>query len=316
MVQLEIGTVVGTFGQRVPVDVVLRPTGLAITHVEHAFEPPANGPIPELPSGAPECEPGPGIAVESSEFAFVPAGCEVFDTCTGVRAVVTASAPIPDGAVVYRCNVLVSDSTEMDCREPIRCGTGLARAPDTAPGSSLPVNCRDGEVATNFALFEPIWGTVIAEPPEPLVGEQVRVSFVDAPQLPYLIPWFDLSVATELAAANYWGMSISRLAHGSNGAHGARFTVSARGVIEDADASACTLLGYSMQEMIGMHGSELVPLAAHSSTAASLDRMRRGEITSRLGRLQHKNGTVLEVEVTARSLSEGRLLLVVHHLLG
>ena len=111
-------------------------------------------------------------------------------------------------------------------------------------------------------------------------------------------------------------MSISRPAHGSNGARGARITVSARGIIEDVDTSACALLGYSMEEMIGMHGSELVPLAAHSATAASLDRMRRGEITSRPGRLQHKNDTVLDVEVTARPLSEGRLLLVLRHLLG
>ena len=85
--------------------------------------------------------------------------------------------------------------------------------------------------------------------------------------------------------------------------------VNTRNVVEDVDSVACTLLGYSKQEIIGMHGSELVPLDARPATAVSLDRMRRGEVTHRPGRLRHRSGTVVHVQVAGRVLPDGRLLL-------
>lgn len=90
-----------------------------------------------------------------------------------------------------------------------------------------------------------------------------------------------------------------------------RFLVGAFDVIEDVDAAACTLLGYARAEIIGLHGSELVPLEEHSKTAASLDRMRRGEVFTRDGQLRRKDGAILGVAVTARPLPDGRLLLCV-----
>jgi PAS domain S-box-containing protein len=93
--------------------------------------------------------------------------------------------------------------------------------------------------------------------------------------------------------------------------------VNTQNVIEDIDSAACTLLGYSKQEIIGMHGSELVPLDAHPATAVSLDRMRRGELTHRPGRLRHRNGAVVHVQVAGRVLPDGRLLLALRpQLLG
>jgi len=92
-------------------------------------------------------------------------------------------------------------------------------------------------------------------------------------------------------------------------AAGGRFIVDARDVIEDVDAAACALIGYAPEEVIGLHGSELIPLEAHAATAVSLDRMRRGEIAHRAARVRHKDGRVLAVEVTAQPLSDGRLIL-------
>lgn len=89
----------------------------------------------------------------------------------------------------------------------------------------------------------------------------------------------------------------------------ARIWIGPRGVIEDADAVACALLGYMRADLIGMHGSELVPLEEHSATAASLDRMRRGELFQRSGHVVHRDGSVLDVTVTARILPYARLLL-------
>lgn len=89
----------------------------------------------------------------------------------------------------------------------------------------------------------------------------------------------------------------------------ARIWIGARDVIDDADLVACALLGYTHTDLVGMHGSELVPLEEHAATAASLDRMRIGEVTQRTGHVVHRDGTVLGVEVTACILPDTRLLL-------
>ena len=107
------------------------------------------------------------------------------------------------------------------------------------------------------------------------------------------------------------GAGTAACSHDGTDQRGGRFIVGAWDVIEHADAAACALLGYTRDELIGLHGSELVPLDAHAGTAVSIDRMRRGEITARVGRLRHKDGTVLSIEVAASPLPDGRLLLQV-----
>jgi PAS domain S-box-containing protein len=89
----------------------------------------------------------------------------------------------------------------------------------------------------------------------------------------------------------------------------ATFVVSRRGIIEDVDEAACELLGYSRDDLLGLHGSELVPTRARPATAASIDLMRRGEISRREARLLHKNGTEVDVEVNGSPHSDGRITL-------
>jgi PAS domain S-box-containing protein len=90
-----------------------------------------------------------------------------------------------------------------------------------------------------------------------------------------------------------------------------RFIVGQMGRIEDADESACKLLGYSRTEIRAMHGSHLVPPDERPAVAASLDRMRRGEIDQRVGRLVRKDGTVIRVEVSAQCLADDQVALIV-----
>ena len=85
------------------------------------------------------------------------------------------------------------------------------------------------------------------------------------------------------------------------------FVIGPRGIIEDVDEAGCDLVGYSRDDLIGLHGSELIPPEIRPSTAASLDRMRRGEISVRQGRLLCKDGGTVGVEVRSRQLSDGRL---------
>ena len=94
------------------------------------------------------------------------------------------------------------------------------------------------------------------------------------------------------------------------------FVIGVRNFIEDVDAAACALLGYSKSELVGLHGSELVLFEDQPSTAASIDRMRHGEVAFRISRLRCKDGSVIGVEVRAQRLPDGRLALSVRKHLG
>jgi len=83
------------------------------------------------------------------------------------------------------------------------------------------------------------------------------------------------------------------------------------GIMLDVDAAAAALLGYTRDELIGQHGSMLIPREAQPATAASLDRMARGEIAFRTGRLLHRDGTIIVADVRARRRPDGYLTLVV-----
>ena len=85
------------------------------------------------------------------------------------------------------------------------------------------------------------------------------------------------------------------------------FVIGPLGVVEDVDEAACQLVGYSRDDLLGLHGSELIPPENRPATAASLDRMRRGELSFREAQLLRKDGSSIGVEVTSRLLADGRL---------
>ncbi|GIW45767.1 MAG: hypothetical protein KatS3mg077_3049 [Candidatus Binatia bacterium] len=72
----------------------------------------ANVRVKARSNGRPDCAVNPDINKNSTSFAFQPSGCSG-ETCTGLRAIVFASDnvdPIPDGSVLYTCNVTVAGS--------------------------------------------------------------------------------------------------------------------------------------------------------------------------------------------------------------
>jgi len=91
----------------------------------------------------------------------------------------------------------------------------------------------------------------------------------------------------------------------------ATIVIGPRDTIEEVDEGACELLGYSAAELVGMHGSDLVPSERHARTAVSLDRMRRGQLAFREGNLRRKDGVILDVTVEARVLPGARMILSV-----
>jgi len=90
------------------------------------------------------------------------------------------------------------------------------------------------------------------------------------------------------------------------------FIIGRMGRIEDVDDRACTLLGYSLSELRALHGSELIPPPDRAAVAVSLDRMRRGELKRRQGRLMRKDGTTIAVYVTAHRCGGEQITLTVH----
>src|SRR5262249_40577731 len=96
---------------------------------------------------------------------------------------------------------------------------------------------------------------------------------------------------------------------GAKDAAGGIVVVSPNGVIEDVDDAVCDLLGYGRDEGLGLHGADLLPPDARPRTAGALDRMRRGEVTRREGRVRRKDGTDVLVDVECRALPGGWLVL-------
>jgi len=80
--------------------------------------------------------------------------------------------------------------------------------------------------------------------------------------------------------------------------------------IEDIDDAGCALLGYSKHELVGLHGSELIPREHRPSVAVALDRIRRGDLALPMpGFVMRKDGSVLHIELRARNLPNNRLAL-------
>ena len=80
--------------------------------------------------------------------------------------------------------------------------------------------------------------------------------------------------------------------------------------IEDVDEKGCALLGYSKAELIGRHGSEIVPPERHFGVAVALDRMRHGDLTTvAAGVMMRKDGSQVRVEVTVQKRDDQRLVL-------
>jgi hypothetical protein len=165
-------------GDALGVAVGLRPYGMAVTELQHEMGFTRFAPVVDRGGGVPDCEPAPDLSVLSADFAFVPDGCVQTDSCTGVRASLTTRYAIPDYATVYRCMVVLVDepsSPEEGCHHPLTCVGGTATS---AAGQPLILHCPQGSdelVSANYAR-RPLGFDFVAEPPEPNVGDTVRLT--------------------------------------------------------------------------------------------------------------------------------------------
>jgi hypothetical protein len=108
---VDVGSASGSAGQQVAFSASLSTAGAMVSGVQAdiAFDS-INTPVAATATGEPDCTVNPDIAKGQTAFAFQPFGCSG-SACTAFRAVVISfsnSDPIPDGSVLYTCNVNIS----------------------------------------------------------------------------------------------------------------------------------------------------------------------------------------------------------------
>lgn len=170
---IEVGTVEGSGS----VSVTLSTGGNSIAGTENEI---AFGPEVQLSN----CAVNPAINRTASAFSYTPAGCTPGDNCSGVKALIlsfTDLTPLPDGVVLYTCDVSVDAGAApgdyaLECEAP--------GASDPA-GNSIDTDCDDGavivpdepvvEIAVSSATGAP-GGTVQIEISLNLLREGVEVA--------------------------------------------------------------------------------------------------------------------------------------------
>ncbi|MES1982895.1 MAG: EAL domain-containing protein [Pseudomonadota bacterium] len=76
----------------------------------------------------------------------------------------------------------------------------------------------------------------------------------------------------------------------------------------DANASACKMLGYTRDELVGLHASDIVTQAETEHIAPALDGIKAKSEYFREWQFRRKDGSVFSAEVTATTMPDGKLL--------
>ena len=142
-VAIHVGSVSGAPGSTQSLSVTLSTEGSIVAETQNDIAFQAASPIAAM-NGQPDCRVNPAINKGATTFAFQPSGCSGA-ACTGVRALVLSfsnTTPIPDGSVLYTCNIVISASASGTL--PLTCSNAGASDPN---GNALTTTCSNGEVA-------------------------------------------------------------------------------------------------------------------------------------------------------------------------
>ena len=143
---VDVGSATGAPGDVVTFAVTLSTAGelVAAMQADIAFDS-LNTPVAATGSGGPDCMVNPAIGKEATVFAFQPPGC-VGAACTAFRALVLSFSnvnPIPDGSVLYTCDVAISPGAAAGAY-PLMISNFILATPD---GQAVPgVSATDGAI--------------------------------------------------------------------------------------------------------------------------------------------------------------------------
>ena len=151
-VTIRIGSATGAAGSQVSLAVTLSTAGLDVFGTDQNIALNADAPIAATGSGTPDCTVNPDIQKDLTVFTFQPIGCTVGTDCQSVQAVVLGTpgtevlTPIPDGAVLYTCNVNIS-ANAMAGSVPLGCPRSEASAaPHGQMSQLITADCTNGEI--------------------------------------------------------------------------------------------------------------------------------------------------------------------------
>jgi len=86
------------------------------------------------------------------------------------------------------------------------------------------------------------------------------------------------------------------------------FITNTTGKYVEVNRAGCAMLGYSLEELQGKFINDLIPDVDRAQTPPRLDELRSGKTIISERQLICKGGSLLPVEITARMLSDGRML--------
>ncbi len=86
------------------------------------------------------------------------------------------------------------------------------------------------------------------------------------------------------------------------------FIADSQGNYIDVNTGGCTMLGYSRDEFLRMHISDLIPREDLATSPLQLNELRIGKTAVSERWLKRKDGTLVSVEISAKMLPDGRLL--------
>ena len=144
---ITIGSGRGEAGTTTSIDIGLSVgTGALVAGTQNDINFPAQVQIAAKANGKPNCTVNPDIDKTGTAFTYLPNGCTPGTDCTGVKALVLALdnvAPIPDGSVLYTCQVAIAaDAADGDYT--LSCSNAGASDPD---GGALMADCTSGTVS-------------------------------------------------------------------------------------------------------------------------------------------------------------------------
>jgi hypothetical protein len=141
-VTLRVGSATGAPGQRVSFSVTVSTAGKQVQVAQNqiSFDL-LHAPIDPVPDGLePDCS-GVGAAGVTE---FLPLDCVVGETCEGIQASFATVTNMPDGLVLYSCNVTISSDAAPGSRLPLTCSAATYLPNENA--GPLTAACTDGEI--------------------------------------------------------------------------------------------------------------------------------------------------------------------------
>jgi hypothetical protein len=147
---VDVGSVSGLPGEQVTFAVSLSTAGATVAGVQAdiAFDS-INTPVAATANGSPDCVVNPSIGKEATAFAFQPFGC-IGAACTAFRALVLSFNnvdPIPDGSVLYTCNVDIAAGAASGSYPLTISNVGMS----TPQGQAIVSTGTDGEIIVSGA---------------------------------------------------------------------------------------------------------------------------------------------------------------------